>query len=70
MAKAKADPAAPKPEPSDFLATAADFERTLTGADLSRFRGYLADERMNRRPVRARLTSEWKALVVDLRSQR
>jgi hypothetical protein len=70
MAKAKADPAEPKPEPSDFMTTAADFERTVTGADLSRLRGYLADERMNRRPVADRLTSEWKALVASLRTVR
>ena len=64
MAKAKADPVVP----DDFVKTATDFETTLKGADRARFRGYVTDEKMARRVVADRKESEWKALVVGLRT--
>lgn len=64
MAKAKAE----IPAPDDFVKTATDFETTLTGADLARFRGYVTDEKMARRVVADRKESEWKALVLGLRT--
>lgn len=65
MAKAKEPPA---PARDDFVKTAADFETTLTGADLARFRGYVTDEKVARRVVQDRVESEWKALVVSLKT--
>ncbi len=66
MARAKAE--IPTPAPDDFVKTATDFETTLAGADLARFRGYVTDEKMARRVVADRKESEWKALVVSLKT--
>lgn len=67
MAKSKASPAAPEPG-NDFVKTAADFEGTLKGADLARFRGYITDERIAGRRVPDRVESEWKVLVAELKT--
>lgn len=66
MAKAKADPVAV----DDNMKTAVDFEASLKGADLARFRGYVTDEKTARRVVHDRLESQWRALVAELKTAR